>query len=317
MHRSGTSLLAGLLSETLGIPVGPKERLIQPNFDNVKGFYELRDAVLANDAVMKYQRRDYGNVENIDVGRGGRDVLEVGGGVRLGTGERTEVEVGRQGWKFSFRLGESSIKVWDQYPIFLQKDPRMCLMLAAWFPFFSSPPAAIFTYRNPLEVAKSMNKRDGNDIFPVSRGLTLWLQYTRAALENVKGLCTVYTSASKVFAEPVGELERIREDMVNVCGVELKRDPISVEKVNEFIDVSLQHQHARESKEHVLGERGCEFPVWSSEVRNAKNAKREEKLYEAAMQIFCDLESGYLYDHVDDYEWPNIVRYVNVMGDDN
>jgi len=310
MHRSSTSLLAGLLSETLHLPVGPKHRLIQPNFDNEKGFYELLDAVLANDNVMKYQKRDYGNVENINVKKGCQDILEVGGGVSLNNGEKYEVEVGRQGWKFNFKLGESSIKVWNEYPIFLQKDPRMCLTLGSWYPFFSKPPAVIWTYRNPIEVASSMNKRDGNNIFPLSRGLSLWLQYTRAGLENAVGLCTVFTSNKLVFGDVEGELERIRRDLRGVCGVEVTGDVISKEIINEFVDMKLQHQHAKDNAQHIKGVRGCEFPTWKS----PQNKPREEKLYEAAMQVYCDLESGYLYDHVEDYEWPGLVGYVNVLG---
>ena len=61
MHRSGTSMLAGLLVKGLGYHVGPNHALIRPNFDNEKGFFERVDAVLQNDAFMRPQRIDYAN----------------------------------------------------------------------------------------------------------------------------------------------------------------------------------------------------------------------------------------------------------------
>ena len=61
MHRSGTSMLAGLLVKGLGYHVGPNHALIRPNFDNEKGFFERVDAVLQNDAFMRPQHIDYAN----------------------------------------------------------------------------------------------------------------------------------------------------------------------------------------------------------------------------------------------------------------
>jgi hypothetical protein len=57
MHRSGTSLLAGLLFRA-GLWVGERRDLIwgADAADNSKGFYERTDIVLQNDALMKLQK---------------------------------------------------------------------------------------------------------------------------------------------------------------------------------------------------------------------------------------------------------------------
>ena len=54
MHRSGTSMLAGLMVTGQGYNVGGP--LIGGAFDNEKGFFELVDAVLQNDEFMNLQR---------------------------------------------------------------------------------------------------------------------------------------------------------------------------------------------------------------------------------------------------------------------
>jgi len=30
------------------------------------------------------------------------------------------------------------------------------------------------------------------------------------------------------------------------------------------------------------------------------------------MQVYCDMETGWLYDRVKGYEWPKVVEYVNM-----
>lgn len=54
MHRSGTSMLSGLMVTGQGYKVGGP--LIGGAFDNEKGFFELVDAVLQNDEFMNLQR---------------------------------------------------------------------------------------------------------------------------------------------------------------------------------------------------------------------------------------------------------------------
>ena len=86
------------------------------------------------------------------------------------------------------------------------KDPRLCLTLRFWLPLLSSgnstvserkeagasgkgvAPAVLFTYRHPVEVAKSLQKREG---FGIKRGLLLWLAYNemvRLVLRYVQSL---------------------------------------------------------------------------------------------------------------------------------
>ena len=104
MHRSGTSMLAGLLVEGFGY--NPGQPLIQPAYDNEKGFYELIPAVLQNDVFMADQRVDWAtNVKNYDA--------------ELALKHYNE-------GKIEFVRGTNALKVLNdpKYRPFLQKDPR-------------------------------------------------------------------------------------------------------------------------------------------------------------------------------------------------
>ena len=50
MHRSGTSALAGSLSE-LGIDFG--KNIVEPSFDNPKGFFENEEIQNVNDSILE------------------------------------------------------------------------------------------------------------------------------------------------------------------------------------------------------------------------------------------------------------------------
>jgi hypothetical protein len=294
MHRSATSLLAGLLVEAFSVPVGPSNRLIGAAFDNPKGFYEFRDVVLQNDDTMKYQWRDYGNVENFSPLKAATDVLEMGGDVHV-DGSPYQLKVGKQGWHFNFGKGAEYLDIMQEYPVWLQKDPRMCLTFSSWFPLLELPPAVIFTYRSPIDVASSMFKRDG-PIFPISRGIRLWLMYNRHALQNSDGLCTVFSTSKRMFGSPIQEIARIRSELKNTCKIDLPNmGEITKSKdvVNKFYDPNLIHQKKKAATTKVntvSGLRGCTYPEWRSSSEKSQEQKTEEDLYKLSMQVYCDLE---------------------------
>ena len=66
MHRSGTSMLSGLLVEGFGYKTGAP--LMQPTSDNEKGYFELLPAVRQNHVFLydQLQRRDAWNHPSID-----------------------------------------------------------------------------------------------------------------------------------------------------------------------------------------------------------------------------------------------------------
>ena len=86
--------------------------------------------------------------------------------------------------------------------------------------------------------------------------------------------------------------------------------------VAKHVDVKLKHQKSDKggaASTLTHGVRGCSFPEWKSA---GKRPEREEELYRAAMQVYCDMETGWLYEHVEAYQWPKVVQYVNLYDMD-
>eukprot|EP01036_Dinobryon_divergens_P027859 gene27859-36705_t len=178
MHRSGTSVLGGLINK-MGLKTGGP--LIAPAEDNEKGFFERIDVVLQNDYVMKNQGVHYSfNTFKFDALQGLKDILN-----------------NRD--KHLFAEGRKAIAFFNDksnYPWML-KDPRLCITFRMWLPLFNFVPAVLFTYRHPLDVALSMHKREFEQ-FRVKRGYV----YNRRAVLQSQDLCRVRTSHHAIIVQP-------------------------------------------------------------------------------------------------------------------
>jgi hypothetical protein len=290
MHRSGTSMLAGLLVTGLGYKTGGP--LIGSAFDNEKGFFELLGIVLQNDELMKAQRTYWNS--NVIAYKGERGLDD------------------KKSGKVKFHKGDKALEFLnnpDNGP-WLQKDPRMCITLKTWIPLFDNEPAALFTFRHPLEVALSLKKREKG--FPLERGLRLWIIYNMRSIENSAGLCRVISSNEAVLADPLTEVQRISDELTTKCGVPKPPRKLEQIDVDKFVDPDLQHnKKEREEKDAgkpVLADYdGCTVREYeSSEPEGSDSFTREHDLYLKAMKIYCDLQSGAAYK--DDYDWPKLAN---------
>lgn len=289
MHRSGTSMLSGLLVTGMGYNVGGP--LIGAAFDNEKGFFERIDVVLQNDEFMKSQGVWWGDrVRHYDADKAIEDKRD----------GRINFEQGEKGLEF---LNDESEAPW------LQKDPRMCITLRTWLPLLTKEPAVLFTYRHPLEVAMSLKKREEN--FSLERGLRLWILYNWRAVVNSANLCRILSSNDAILANPLQEVQRISDELTTKCGVPAPPKRITQKVVNDFIDTGLQHNKKEREKgntaQRVLNtfDNGCTANEYDSDFREgtAEHA-HEESMYLKAMKIFCDFKSGEAYKS--DYEWPEL-----------
>ena len=284
MHRSGTSMLSGLLVEGFGYKVG--KPLIQPAFDNEKGFFELIPAVLQNDEWMYNQDVNWAaNVGKYDTER----ALEATKNKEVKT-----VEL------------DKALKVLNdpENTPWLQKDPRLCITMRTWLPYLNSKPAVLHTYRHPLEVAMSLYKREEG--FTITRGMRLWILYNKAAVQNSADLCRVTSNNNAVLADPLGETKRIAKELENNCDVPAPPNEITQNVVDGFVDTTLQHNkevldEKKKDKKVVATHGNCKVHDYDSQV-DGPAKKREMEIYLMAMKVYCDLESGDAYHS--DYEWP-------------
>ena len=287
MHRSGTSMLAGLLVKGLGYNVGPEYLLIQPHFDNEKGFFERVDAVLQNDEFMNHQQIDYAN--NV-IAYDHNKALEM---------KESGVVTFKQGKRSLSFLNDPSSKPW------IQKDPRMCITLRTWLPLLNGTPAIVFSFRHPLEVAKSMEKRDGRNRFPMTRGLRLWIVYNMRAVQNSGELCRVISNNEALMSDAKREIRRIGDGLTK-CGLPPPHKPDNA-VIDDWVDPNLHLDPTKYFNMNEILDRheNCIVYGYKSYLENGSPQQSlEESMYKTAMKIFCDLKSEKAFEA--NYKWPDI-----------
>jgi hypothetical protein len=288
MHRSGTSMLSGLLVNGIGYNVGGP--LIGAAFDNAKGFFERIDVVLQNDEFLKSQQIWWASgVREYDGDKAYQD-FKIG---------KIPFQEGAKGLDF---LNNPANSPW------LQKDPRMCITLKTWLHLLEQEPAIVFTYRHPLEVAMSLKKREQN--FSLEHGLRLWIIYNWKAIVNSNGLCRVLSSNDKILANPLVEVQRIADELTSKCHMPPGPSRIDQSQVDKFIDPELQHNKKELQKKNadirILEEHhGCQVKDYKSDLLDGSIDKTMElNMYMTAMKIYCDMESGDAFDP--NYTWPEL-----------
>jgi hypothetical protein len=290
MHRSGTSMLSGLLVTSAGYKVGGP--LIGAAFDNAKGFFERVDVVLQNDEFFTLQGMYWGaNVLGYNWEQALKD---------------------KESGAATFRQGERGLQFLnspDNSP-WLQKDPRMCITLKTWMKLLNKEPAIVFTYRHPLEVAMSLQKRE--EMFELEHGLRIWIIYNMRGVQNSVDLCRVLSSNEAILADPLNEVQRIADELTAKCNVQAPPNRITQEDIDQFIDPDLQHNKKQREKQalelRVLDEQNdgsCVIRDYSSKFLDGTPKKTKEmEMYLVAMRIYCDLKSGKAYEI--DYVWPDL-----------
>lgn len=224
MHRSGTSLLTGLLSH-VGVKMG--RRLYAPQKGvNEKGFWEHEDIVDTHDELL------------LTLGSQWDDLLPL-------PDKWWESEAVRP---FVTRLKKLVRRDFSDACVWALKDPRMCRLLQVWFPIFEArqvKPTFICLNRNPFEVVASLQKRDG---FSREKALVLWLSHSLSAEFYSRGLPRIFIDFDQVVKNPAGVLSRIEREANLVF-------PISVgdsnEDINRFVSPDLRHHKADSVSKHA------------------------------------------------------------------
>ena len=187
--------------------------------------------------------------------------------------------------KLKFLEGERALTFLNNpinYPWML-KDPRLCITLRTWLPLLKFIPVVLFTYRHPLDVALSLNKR-AIEHYAVEYSLRLWYVYNRRAIEQSNDLCRVITSHQHVMKSSESELNKIFEEL-KICGLDVPHK-LTTEDVNSFIDMKLQHG------KNTLKEDPCKkdisniLPPTTWETTDQENIK----LYRESMRLYCAME---------------------------
>ncbi len=216
MHRSGTSVLARLLN-MMGAYFGPEGSSTGANSENPKGFWERRDIRDINDMVLLSLSCDWDKLSNFDLNRLSPEILA----------------------KFN-DLSSKTLLDMDGHRPWMLKEPRFCLLFPLWRKLLEFP-VCIHIYRNPLEVAKSLNKRNNT---PINVGIALWERYVASAVNASMGLPNILISHEQLMENPAAVVENLYSQLSSF-GVTGIRMPSSSE-ISAFVDPTLHREHDTE-----------------------------------------------------------------------
>jgi hypothetical protein len=210
MHRSGTSALAHLVGMS-GAYLGEDEQLLGGNEENPRGFYEHGYITQLNNDLLKANEFDWCELEGFTV-----DALSQ-------VSQEKYKETVNQELKLLFTRG-ATVCV---------KDPRMCLLLPLWKKYFSYKTVVVTIFRHPVEVAQSLQKRNG---FTLEKGLALWEGYVTAQLASVKGFANFSLLHADLLQQPSQVAQRLAQFLSkHSVGIHKASD----HEVNDFICAKL------------------------------------------------------------------------------
>jgi hypothetical protein len=180
MHRSGTSAVTGALGH-LGFAVPVPEDRWEPSADN-PDHWESRALGVHADVLLE----------------------------RLGgTWDRPpdqDFEWESDPDLSADKLGDPSGAAREAFPSpgpVVWKDPRVCLFMPYWLAYIPRPVAAVFIWRWPLSVARSLHVRDR---LQLADGVALWERYNRSGLAGLVGVDTFVTRYESIVEDPSGSL---------------------------------------------------------------------------------------------------------------
>lgn len=135
---------------------------------------------------------------------------------------------------------------------FIVKDPLACITLPTWLEFLKEKPVVLFTHRHPIDVARSLRKRNANII--LNQGLMFSIWYNQNSIQNAiqRGICLVSTILSYITNDCMNEVRRIVEELQTKCHIEPSIPivpSIIGALVDRFVDHRLRHDFFKKPKE--------------------------------------------------------------------
>ena len=219
MHRSGTSVLAGVLS-MLGI--NPGEHLMSAQAEvNPKGFWEHREIVELHDQLFETLDSSWDDISALTESWSKNPAIQ----------------------PLKSRLVKIVQRDFADSPLWLLKDPRLCRLLPLWLEIFDElgiAPHFIICMRNPYEVVASLGKRDG---ILDSEAYLLWLRYVLDAERWSRDYSRLIVSYENLLTDWQSVTDAIKEAL----DIELAVDDLEVKhRITEFIEPGLRHHNASE-----------------------------------------------------------------------
>jgi O-antigen biosynthesis protein len=176
MHRSGSSALSRVVN-LLGATA--PATLLPPGTDNPRGFWESARLVSMHDELLQSAGSYWHDWRPLDP-----------------AWFRTPIAA-----EFKNRLKQAIESEFGDATLLVIKDPRICRMVPFWTELLTEleiEPVALTPLRNPLEVAKSLQTRNG---FRLEKSLLLWLRHVLEAERDSRSLRRSFVSYESLLTD--------------------------------------------------------------------------------------------------------------------
>ena len=276
MHRSGTSPTTRVLN-LLGASLGTRLMPPVPN-NNERGFWENLDAFDIDERLLG------------EIGRWWHDVREVPDDwLESAAASRAQAAI------VPFIQAEFAAS-----PLWAVKDPRICRLAPVWLRALAEcgvRPGILFVVRHPLEVAASLQARDG---LSRARSLLLWTQHILEAERATRECSRVMVTYDQILEDWSGSMARVSRAL----GITWPRsfDEARAE-IEAFLDAGERHHKAPGAETSAAAD-PCNVPAlvaelfercvrlshdegaWGDLQRSAEEFQRASALYDACISDF-------------------------------
>lgn len=208
MHRSGTSALSGMLN-ILGVYQG--RHLIPPSSANPKGYFENQNILHFNEKILSGLGSSWDdmffNDKNLNVD------------------------------KYTEALKTLITEEFGHVNRFSIKDPRICLL----FPIYEKALTELdiricpmIIYRNPVETAISLQKRDG---FSLEKGLILWMEHFLLSENYTRPYPRLFIPFDQMLKDHRALIDTIQD----TWRLDLETDTNKQKALQTFLQLDLKH----------------------------------------------------------------------------
>ena len=235
MHRSGTSAATRVLS-ILGCGL-PRDLVPPSRNDNDRGFWEAKPIVELDNEMLASTGSYWDDWNQIRPEWFGSPAAE----------------------QFVTQAGELIHSAFNDAPVIVLKDPRICRLLPIWIKavqLAGYAPSVVMPVRSPLEVVQSLQKRSQID---TSIGYLIWLRHVLDAEFHSRDYARTVVLYQTLMTDWQAWARKVERDL----SITFPRlSVVAEDEVSEFIEPSLWRSRAPDS----LFRDNAQVPDWVKEA---------------------------------------------------